>query len=198
MGSDLITALLAREFLEKSPGATIIYDLRSSRVLPEEIIRLGGKPLRERVGHSFIKATMREHQSPFAGELSGHFYFKDHYYSDCATLAMIGILNLLEREQKPLSELVAPLLRYHSTGEVNFEVADPDGKIDELRSHYKDGEQDDLDGITVVFPSYWFNVRKSNTEPLLRLRLEADTADELRQRQDELQQMLGTPLGQQE
>ena len=145
------------------------------------------------MGHSFIKATMREHGAPFAGELSGHFYFRDHFYSDCATLAMVGILNLLEREGGPLSRLVEPLCRYHSTGEVNFQVADPDALIARLRERFADGEQDDLDGITVDYPTWWFNVRKSNTEPLLRLRLEASTAEELARRREQLQELLGQP-----
>ena len=193
IGSDLITALLSREALEREPGATVIYDLRSSRALSEEIERLGGVPQKERVGHSFIKATMRETNCPFAGELSGHFYYRDHFFSDCATIAMIGVLNLMEKEQKSLSELAAPLARYHSTGEVNFVVDDPDRLIRELMAKYQDGEQDEMDGITVSYPTYWFNVRKSNTEPLLRLRLEANTADELAQRAGELQECLGTP-----
>jgi phosphomannomutase len=193
VGADLVTALLAREFLKRRPGATIIYDLRSSRVLPEEIERLGGKPMRERVGHSFIKATMRRESSPFAGELSGHFYFQDHYFSDCATLAMVCMLNLIQEEGRPLSELVRPLERYHSTGEVNFEVEDPDAKLRELRERFRDGDQDELDGISVRYPDFWFNVRKSNTEPLVRLRLEAISEEILRTRQQELESILGTP-----
>ena len=176
VGADLVTALLAQEFLAKEKGAAIVYDLRASRVLPEEITRLGGRPLRERVGHSFIKATMRRENSPFAGELSGHFYFRDHFFSDCGTLAMVHVLNRMSREKRPLSELIAPLRRYHGTGELNFEVGDPDAKLKELRAAYADGKQDELDGISVVYPDFWFNVRKSNTEPLLRLMLEARTA----------------------
>jgi len=188
--SDLVTTLLAREFLRQEPGASIVYDLRSSKVLAEKVKEWGGRPVRERVGHSFIKATMREDRSPFAGELSGHFYYRDHYYSDCATLAMIGVLNLMEEEGKPLSEIVAPLRTYHSSGEVNFEVKDPDGKIEALRAAYAEGTQDDLDGVTVVFPDYWFNVRKSNTEPLLRLRVEADGEALLAEKGEELSAFL--------
>ncbi len=190
VGSDLVTALLAREFLEAEPGATIIYDLRSSKAVREEIESRGGKPVRERVGHSFMKATMRETSCPFAGELSGHFYFRDHYYSDCATMAMASILNLMTKEGKPLSEIVEPLRRYHNSGEVNFEVNDPDAMIQVLRDRYADGEQDQLDGITIQYPDHWFNVRKSNTEPLLRLLLEADSAELLNQKQAELTSLL--------
>jgi phosphomannomutase len=175
IGADLVTALLAREFLAKEKGAAVVYDLRASRVVPEEIARLGGRPLRERVGHSFIKATMRKENAPFAGELSGHFYFRDHYYSDCGTLAMVHVLNVMAREKRPLSEIVAPLRKYFATGELNFEVKDADAKVAEIRKAYAKGRQDELDGISVVFDDYWFNVRKSNTEPLLRLMLEART-----------------------
>ena len=194
VGSDLVTALLAREFLAAEPGAAILFDLRSSRVVPEEIEKRGGVPVRERVGHSFIKATLRERNAPFAGELSGHFYFRDHYYSDCATMAMVRLLNLLEEsEGRSLSSLVEPLLVYRSTGEVNFEVADPDAKIAELEQRYGDGEIDHLDGVSINYPDFWFNVRKSNTEPLLRLRLEAKNDDALARAQKELYGILGTP-----
>lgn len=191
IGADLVTALLAREFLERQPGAAIVYDLRASRVLPEEIEARGGRPLRERVGHSFIKATMRREDAPFAGELSGHFYFRDHYFSDCGTLAMAWVLNVMAREGKPLSQLVAPLRRYHSTGEVNFEVDDPDARLRELRARFAGGRQDELDGISVVFEDWWFNVRKSNTEPLLRLMLEAKTPELMAQRKAEVVACIG-------
>jgi phosphomannomutase len=191
VGADLVTALLAQEFLAKEKGAAIVYDLRASRVLPEEIARLGGRPLRERVGHSFIKATMRRENAPFAGELSGHFYFRDHYFSDCGTLAMVHVLNRMSREQRPLSALIAPLRRYHGTGELNFEVADPDAKLEEIRAKYRDGQQDELDGISVVFPDHWFNVRKSNTEPLLRLMLEAKTAALRDAKRAEVERLIG-------
>jgi len=194
VGADLLTALLAREFLEKEPGAAIVYDLRSSRAVPEEIVRLRGRPIRERVGHSFIKATMRRENAPFAGELSGHFYFREHYFSDCATLAMVSVLNLMEKEQRPLSEIVAPLRRFHSSGEVNFEVEDKDAKIEELARRFQTAEQDRLDGITISCPDFWFNVRKSNTEPLLRLMLEASSKEDLDRRFAELCGFLGDPL----
>jgi len=198
IGADLITALLAREFLAKEKGAAIVYDLRASRVLPEDVAARGGRPLRERVGHSFIKATMRKENAPFAGELSGHFYFRDHFFSDCGTLAMAHVLNVMAREKKPLSQLVAPLRKYFSTGEVNFEVADADAKLAELRDAYAKGKgaaaplsSDELDGLSVAFPDFWFNVRKSNTEPLLRLMLEAPTKELLDRKRDELVKRIG-------
>jgi len=193
VGSDLVTALLAREFLRREPGAAIVYDLRSTRALPEDIEKAGGRPIRERVGHSFIKATMRRVEAPFAGELSGHFYFRDHYYSDCASLAMVLLLNLMARERRPLSNLVQPLRRYASTGEINFHVADPRDVLEDLRARYRGGRIDDLDGVTVTFDDYWFNVRMSNTEPLIRLRLEAASPELLQKRLKELVAVLGAP-----
>ena len=203
VSADLMTALLAPRFLAAKPGVGIIYDLRSSWVVKEEIARAGGVPIRERVGHSFIKATMREKGAVFGGELSGHFYFADNFVTDSGVIAMASVLSLLtakENDGKTLSELVSGLRRYHATGEINFRVPDKDAAIAELRAKYAEGRQDDLDGITVEFgelgdPSWWwFNVRASNTEPLLRLNLEASDS-ELRDRQrDELISILGEPI----
>jgi phosphomannomutase len=199
VGNDLITALLAREVLARKPGSPIVYDLRSSWVVREEVARAGGVPIRDRVGHSFMKATMRARDAWFGGELSGHFYFKENYTCDSGELAMISALNLLARDDRPFSRMVEELRRYHSTGEVNFEVADKDGAIRELRARYKEGKQDDLDGITVAFGDlgdrewWWFNVRPSNTEPLLRLNLEASTPALRDAKRDEIVGMLGEP-----
>ena len=197
--ADLMTALLAREFLRREPGASIVYDLRSSWVVKEEIARAGGKPIRDRVGHSFIKATMRANDTIFAGELSGHFYFRDNYVCDSGVLAMVTALGLVgrkENEGRPLSNLVQDLRRYHATGEINFEVEDKEGAIARLRSRFSDGRQDDLDGITVEYGDlasddwWWFNVRMSNTEPLLRLNLEARRPETRDKRRDELVELL--------
>ncbi|MBL8860632.1 MAG: phosphomannomutase/phosphoglucomutase [Planctomycetes bacterium] len=199
VGNDLVTALLARELLKRHPGAPIVYDLRSSWVVKEEIRRAGGVPVRDRVGHSFIKATMRAKGSPFGGELSGHFYFGENFTCDSGVLAMVSALNLLSRSQTPFSALVQDLRRYHATGEVNFHVEDKARAIAELRRRYADGRQDELDGITVEYgdlgqPSWWwFNVRASNTEPLLRLNLEASSPAERDRRRDELVALLGEP-----
>ena len=149
--------------------------------------------MRERVGHSFIKATLRQKDGIFGGELAGHYYFRDNYFADCAILALIEILNLLRKPEQPLSALVAPLRRYAKSPEVNFVVEDKQGRIDALAARYSDGEVDYLDGITVQYPSWWFNVRPSNTEPYLRLVLEAETEEELATRRAELEAMLGTP-----
>jgi phosphomannomutase len=199
VGNDLMTALLAREVLSKKPGVPIVYDLRSSWVVKEEIRRHGGVAIRDRVGHSFIKATMRERGAVFGGELSGHFYFAENFVCDSGVIAMISALNLVAREKRPFSTLVADLRRYHATGEINFHVADKDRAIAELKARYKDGRQDELDGITVEFGDlgdkewWWFNVRASNTEPLLRLNLEASTAALRDRRRDEIVGLLGEP-----
>ncbi|MCA9002160.1 MAG: phosphomannomutase/phosphoglucomutase, partial [Planctomycetes bacterium] len=200
--ADLMTALLARDFLARSPGATVVYDLRSSWVVKEVIAQAGGVPRRDRVGHSFIKGTMRETGAIFAGELSGHFYFKDNYVCDSGVIAMVSALNLLSRasnQGKAFSSLVEDLRRYHSTGEINFHVEDKEAAIANLRQRYADGRQEELDGITVEFgalgdPSWWwFNVRQSNTEPLLRLNLEASDAALCEAKKAELCALLGTP-----
>lgn len=195
--ADLMTGILAREFLRERPGSPIVYDLRSSWAVKEVIRQGGGVPIRERVGHSFIKATMREKGAIFAGELSGHFYFKDNFTTDSGVLALIFTLNLLSGTDKSFSELAEDMRRYHATGEINFEVEDKDAAIERLKTHFSAGRQDMLDGITVEFGElgdadwWWFNVRASNTEPLLRLNLEAATAELRDRRRDELVGMLG-------
>jgi len=177
IGCDLITAVIAKELLQKEKGSTIVYDLRSSWVVSEEIKKVGGNPYRERVGHSHIKATMREKNAVFGGELSGHYYFKEYYYADSGVIALIEVLNVLSHRNVPMSNLVSPLRRYYATGEINFEVEDKDGKIKQIAEHFKDGKIDYLDGTTVEYEDWWFNVRKSNTEPLLRLNLEGRTKE---------------------
>ncbi|MFH0965587.1 MAG: phosphomannomutase/phosphoglucomutase [Planctomycetota bacterium] len=192
VGCDLVTALIGREFLSHEKGAAIVYDLRSSRATPETIRSAGGKPVRERVGHAFIKNTMREHNAPFGGELSGHYYFRDNFFADSGLIALVKMLNVLSSEGKTLSELVTPLLRYSATGEINFEVKDKDAKIQELARTFHDGKIDWLDGITVEYPDWWFNVRKSNTEPVLRLTLEAGTPQLRDKKKAELVKILST------
>ncbi len=195
VSADLITALLAGPFLERFPGAPIVYDIRSSWATREAIEAAGGRPVRERVGHSFMKATMRRIGSPFGGELAGHFYYRENYTADSSLITLIEVLNLLRREGKPLSELLAPLRRYVGTGEVNFHVEDKQGMIRRLAEAFGDGQIDYLDGITVQYTDWWFNVRPSNTEPLLRLVMEARTADRLDQGKARVLAMLGSPEG---
>ena len=196
IGADLITALLAHDFLQDpaNKGSTIIYDLRSSHVVADEVKAAGGEPRRERVGHAFIKKTMADTKAVFGGELSGHFYFRDNFYADSGAIAFARVLSVLSSQSQPLSHLVAPLHRYSQSGEINFQVEDKDAKIRELADHYKKAEIDYLDGITIDLESWWFNVRKSNTEPLLRLNLEAQTPGLLQEKLKEVQRILGEPV----
>ncbi len=173
---DIVTALIAQEILRENPGATIIYDPRSSWAVPEEIRARGGVPMMSRVGHSFIKRAMRQHDAAFGGELSGHYYFRENYYCDSGAFALLKVLSALCRERKPLSELVRPLQRYFGSGEINSEVEDKDAKIAELARTYADGKQSRVDGLSVEYEDWWFNVRPSNTEPVLRLVVEATTS----------------------
>jgi phosphomannomutase len=193
ISADKITGLLAPRFLREEPGAAIVYDLRSSWATKEAIVEAGGVPIRERVGHSFMKATMREHDSPFGGELAGHFYFRCNYTADSSIITVIEALNHIRETGVPLSESVAPLSRYHSTGEINFEVDDKDGMIRHLAEVFAEGEIDYVDGITVQFSDWWFNVRPSNTEPLLRLVLEGRTRELMDEKKELLLSYLGTP-----
>lgn len=191
--SDFVTALLAKSFLKDNPGSTIVYDLRSSWVLKEEIEQAGGVPKRQRVGHVFMKRALADSGGVFGGELSGHFYFRDNFSCDSGVLAFVEVLNLLTAAGKPLSKLIAPLCRYAASGERNFINEDKDATIEKLLSKYKDGQVDTLDGVTVQYPDWWFNVRKSNTEPLLRLNLEAKTREIMDAKLAELSPLLGEP-----
>ena len=194
VGSDIATALIAGELLDREPGKTVVYDLRSSRAVAEHIAAHGGIPVRERVGHSFIKATLRQHEGIFGGELAGHYYFRDNYHADCSIARCSRSSTCCARPGKRMSELTAPLLRYAKTPEINFEVEDKAGAIAELARRYADGEIDYLDGITVQYPDWWFNVRPSNTEPLLRLVPEADTPELLAAKKADLVGFLGEPV----
>ena len=183
---DMITALIARTLLEKNPGANIFYDLRSSWAVKEVIEEAGGIPNRSRVGHAFIKAQMREKDALFAGELSGHYYFKENSFAESSALAVLCIANLVSQSDKPLSELIAPIQRYVASGEINSTVADAPAVMDKLRVRYADADILELDGLSFEYPAWWFNVRCSNTEPLVRLNLEAKTRAEMEQRRDEV------------
>ncbi|HEC03165.1 MAG TPA: phosphomannomutase/phosphoglucomutase, partial [Phycisphaerales bacterium] len=191
---DQMTALLAPYFLEKEPKSTVVYDLRSSRVVAEEIIKHGGTPRRERVGHSFMKKALRDSRAVFGGELSGHFYYRDNYYADSGMITLVHMINLVSQADAPLSELIAPLKRYHNSGEMNFEVDDKQARMDELARRYSDGQIDHLDGVTVGYKDWWFNCRPSNTEPLLRLNIEAKTKELLEEKLAEMTQQLGEPI----
>ena len=189
---DLIGCLLAREFLRDNAAATVVFDLRSSRVLREEILAAGGVPKRQRVGHVYMKRAMKETNGIFGAELSGHFYFRDYWACDSGMLAFIWMVNVLTRSGQTLGELIRPLRRLHSSGERNFVNDDKDGTLKMLDEKYADGEVDHLDGVTVQYEHWWFNVRASNTEPLLRLNVEADSAELLKEQYEKLVPLLGT------
>jgi len=195
IGSDLVTALIAEDYLKQpeNKGATIVYDLRSSHAVPDVVKSLGGVPKRDRVGHAFIKKTMAETKAVFGGELSGHLYFRDNFFADSAAVAFARVLSILSNETTPLSQLISKYQRYSQSGEINFQVEDKDAKIRELAEHYKKGQIDYLDGITIDQGDWWFNVRKSNTEPLLRLNLETSSPQALELRLKELKRILGEP-----
>jgi phosphomannomutase len=189
---DLVTALLAQEILRDHPGTKIIYDVRCSRVVAEAIQAAGGVPVLGKVGHANIKAQMRQEQAVFAGELSSHFYFDDYYF-ESGIKALTLLLLLRSRANKPLSALVAPLRKYAKAPEMNFAIEDKAEAIKMLQARYRDGEQLTLDGLTVSYPDWWFNVRPSGTEPLLRLNIEANTAELLEKKKEELFALLGNP-----
>jgi phosphomannomutase len=177
MSGSTTTALVARAVLATNPGATVIYNLICSKAVPEVIAESGGVPLRSRVGHSFIKATMAETGAIFGGEHSGHYYFRDNYRADSGLIAALIVLEQLSLTDEPLSEIRKSLERYADSGEINVEVADPQGVIDRVAAAYPQGEQDRTDGLTVEFDDWWFNLRPSNTEPVLRINVEAESVN---------------------
>ena len=192
--SDLTTALMAQPFLRAEPGAGVVYDLCSSKVVKEEVEKLGGVPIEEKVGHSFIKATMRAKNAAFAGENSGHYYFRDHWFADSALIALTRLLSMVSNQDQPLSALMAPLRRTHRSGEKNFRVADQDASLEALVAAFPDAEVTRLDGVTVRTPAFWFNARKSNTEPLVRVNAESDVAGDLEAGMATVIGVLGEPL----
>ncbi|HKN63202.1 MAG TPA: phosphomannomutase/phosphoglucomutase [Gaiellaceae bacterium] len=184
---DFVTALFAESVLEKEPGAKIIYDVRASRAVPDTIERDGGVPLVNRVGHAFIKARMRKEDAAFAGEVSGHYYFRDFSQADSGVVPFLLMLELISKGGRRLSEILAPLRsRYFITGELNTPVPDVALKLQELKERYADGRVSHLDGISVDFEDWHFNVRPSNTEPLLRLNLEATSEELMERKRDEV------------
>jgi phosphomannomutase len=171
---DFLTTLLAAQVLSREPGAVILYDVRASRAVPDTVARLGGTSFVNRVGHAFFKIGMRERAGAFGGEVSGHYYFREFWSADSGTLPALLVLELLSKESRPLSELVGELRsQYFISGEINSEVDDQQAKMEEIAGAYADGEISWLDGVSVEYPDWHFNVRPSNTEPLLRLNLES-------------------------
>ena len=180
VSGSLVTAMVAKAMLRREPGAAIIYNLICSWTVPEVIRENGGVPIRTRVGHSFIKQEMAETGAIFGGEHSGHYYFRENYRADSGLIAAVLVLAQLSEATVPLSELLAPFRRYVASGEINSKVDDQAARIEEVATALADGRQDRLDGLTVEFDDWWCNVRASNTEPLLRLNVEARTEDLLR------------------
>jgi phosphomannomutase len=185
---DFLTAVLAESMLRKHPGATILYDVRASRAVAHTVERLGGKALMNRVGHAFFKTRMRDEDAVFGGEVSGHYYFRDFYCADSGTIPALLLLEQLSMSATKMSELLAPYRsKYFISGEINSEVSDPEAKIQELAERYADGRQSWLDGISVDYDDWHFNVRPSNTEPLLRLCLESLVSrEDMERRRDEV------------
>ncbi|MGH9118680.1 MAG: phosphomannomutase/phosphoglucomutase [Acidimicrobiales bacterium] len=190
LSGSLTTAIVAKGMLERHPGATVIYNLICSKAVPEVIKEHGGVPVRSRVGHSFIKQLMAETDAVFGGEHSGHYYFRDNYRADSGLIAAVVVLEQLSRSGRPLSELRRPFDRYAASGEINMTADDPVAVIDRVEDSYAGCTHDGLDGLTVDCGDWWFNLRPSNTEPLLRLNLEAATADQVARRVADVRTLL--------
>jgi len=188
LGGDMVTALVAKSLLAKHRGETIVYNLICSRAVPELVEEMGGKAIRTKVGHAIIKPIMRRENAIFGGEHSGHFYFRDNWFADSGLIAFLVCLELLSEAGKPLSELVAEIDHYYRSGEINSRVEDRAAAIDSVKKYFeREGLRiDDLDGITIFGDRWWANLRPSNTEPLVRLNVEAETPEILRETTDRL------------
>ncbi len=195
VGCDQLTGVLVPWFLKKAPKSPIVYDLRSTKAVQEEILKHGGVPVRSRVGHVFMKQALADRGGIFGGELSGHFYFRDNFNADSGAIAMAVVLSVLRQTGKHMSQLVQPMRRYAQSGEINFQIEDKDAALAALKAEFgAKGKIDELDGVTIdCFDSqgWWCNVRKSNTEPLLRLNLEAKDNKTLDKILDRAAPMLG-------
>jgi phosphomannomutase len=187
LGGDMVTALVAKNLLEKNPGATILYNLICSKTVAETVTACGGKAVRTKVGHALIKPLMKKYNAIFGGEHSGHFYFRDNWYADSGLIALLVCTELLSTEKKPLSELVNTIDHYYRSGEINSHVEDIPAKLLELEKVLSPGgEVDHLDGLTIDYGDWWFNVRGSNTEPLIRLNVEAQDPKMLEEKKEKL------------
>jgi phosphomannomutase len=173
VGCDHLTAWLAQIFLKENPKSAVVFDLRSSKAVPEMIREAGGRPFKCRVGHVFMKEALAQHNAVFGGELSGHFYFKRNFYADSGAIAFASVVSGLAESKKSMSELIKPAKKYAQSGEINFETDDKEAALDDLKRAYPKAKKEELDGLTVDAGTWWCNVRASNTEPLLRLNLEA-------------------------
>ena len=180
----MVIALAAKSLLSKHPGETILYNLICSKAVPEIIEKLGGKSIRTRVGHAYIKPLMKEHNAIFGGEHSGHFYFRENWFADSGLIAFLVCLELLSVENRALDELISELNPYFQSGEINSRVDSIENKIIQVRQAFSDGIQDNEDGLTIKFDDFWFNLRGSNTEPLLRLNIEANSKEILENKKE--------------
>jgi len=192
LGGDMTTAMVSKSLLTKSPNETILYNLICSKAVPELITRMGGQAIRTRVGHALIKPLMKKHNAIFGGEHSGHFYFRENWFADSGLIAFLVCLELVSIENRPLKEIIAEIDPYVRSGEINSRVDSIEDKITQVKAAFEDGEQDELDGLTVQYDNFWFNLRPSNTEPLLRLNVEADTKEILDQQVDKLLKIIRT------
>lgn len=191
--ASFILALASEDFLKNRPGELILYEFRSSRIVPETIRKFGGRAVPVRVGHSFIKQKMSKENGLFAGELSGHYFFKDFFYADSALMMTIKVLNILAESGKKISKLISPFKKYWHSGEMNFRLkndAEKNKKIKILAAKYKNGKISQPDGLLVEFPDFWFSVRPSNTEPLLRFVLEAKSKELMEEKVREIDKIL--------
>jgi phosphomannomutase len=190
VSGDFVTTLLAEAFLLKHPGSTIIYDLRASHAVRETVAKYGATALMNRVGHAFFKQRMRETNAIFGGEVTGHYYFRDNFYADNGFIPALLMLELMSKKGQSLHQLLEPLrARYFISGEINTKLPSMDAvpaKLEQIAAKYADGHQYELDGISVEYPDWHFNVRPSNTEPLLRLNLEAKTPELMASKRDEV------------
>jgi len=186
IGGDMVTAMVSKSILAKSAGETVLYNLICSRAVPELVTKMNGTPIRTRVGHALIKPLMKEHNAVFGGEHSGHFYFRDNWFADSGLIACLVCLELISKEGRPLHQIVDEIDPYYRSGEINNRVESVPEVLERVADAFKDGQQDREDGLTVQFEDFWFNLRPSNTEPLLRLNIEANTPQILESRKEQL------------
>ncbi|MBI2147491.1 phosphomannomutase/phosphoglucomutase [Candidatus Woesearchaeota archaeon] len=187
--ADLMTALIAKHLLT-ARKAPVLYDLRSSRIVKETILANGGTPVLSRVGHSFIKKTMREQNILFGGELAGHFYYQDSFYTESSIITTLLLMAIIQQEGKPLSQIIAPLRKYAQSGEINSSVDNKQAAMARLEAAFSDAAISHVDGVTIEYPDWWCNVRASNTEPLLRLNLEADTKEKMEEKREKVLEII--------
>ena len=188
--SDMTLLILAKEFLRREPGMGIVYNVICSKVVPEIITEWGGRPIRSKVGYANIANAMKNENGIMGGELSAHYSFRDNGYADSGFIAWLILLELLSQDTRPLSAIAKEFQRYDKSDEINIKMNDRQAAINKIKAHYTDGEQDELDGLTVSYPTWWFNIRPSNTEPLLRITIETPTAEMTIAKQKEILEII--------